>query len=160
VLVGTGQVNQRDEAAEAVDPVELMALAAHCAGEAAVLKAVDAIRVVNLLSWRYATQVFCWVSASVRREHRLATAEWAATILDFEDARDEVGNVVGPRCQAHRLSVQKPAHPVGQRCRHRGRRAKPPVALHNRAAKAHEARVGAVRGRSDLSNADACPQSL
>jgi len=53
VLVGTGQADQRDEAAEAVDPVELMALAAHRAGGPAVLKAVEAIRVVNLLSWRY-----------------------------------------------------------------------------------------------------------
>ena len=53
MLVGTGQADQRAEAAEAVDPVELMALAAQRAGGPAVLKAVDAIRVVNLLSWRY-----------------------------------------------------------------------------------------------------------
>ena len=53
MLVGTGQADQRAEAAEAVDPVDLMALAAQRAGGPAVLKAVDAIRVVNLLSWRY-----------------------------------------------------------------------------------------------------------
>jgi acetyl-CoA C-acetyltransferase len=51
VLIGTGQINQRDDVAE--DPVSLMAAAARRAGGPAVLKAVDAIRVVNLLSWRY-----------------------------------------------------------------------------------------------------------
>lgn len=51
VLIGTGQINQRDDVAE--DPVSLMAAAARHAGGPAVLKAVDAIRVVNLLSWRY-----------------------------------------------------------------------------------------------------------
>ncbi len=52
VVVGAGQVNQRDDAAE-VEPVDLMAAAAREAADPRVLKAVDAIRVVNLLSWRY-----------------------------------------------------------------------------------------------------------
>jgi acetyl-CoA C-acetyltransferase len=50
VLIGFGQVNQRDDAPE---PVELMARAARQAADPRVLKAVDAVRVVNLLSWRY-----------------------------------------------------------------------------------------------------------
>lgn len=53
VLVGFGQVNQRDDATEHVEPVELMDAAAHRAADPRVLRAVDAIRVVNLLSWRY-----------------------------------------------------------------------------------------------------------
>ena len=53
VLVGYGQVNQRDDAAEAKEPVALMAEAARAAADPRVLAAVDAIRVVNLLSWRY-----------------------------------------------------------------------------------------------------------
>lgn len=52
VLVGAGQVNQRDDAPE-VEPVDLMAAAAREAADPRVLQAVDAIRVVNLLSWRY-----------------------------------------------------------------------------------------------------------
>lgn len=50
VLIGAGQVNQRDGD---VDPVGLMTLAARQAGNARVLEAVDSIRVVNILSWRY-----------------------------------------------------------------------------------------------------------
>ncbi|MCG5433217.1 acetyl-CoA acetyltransferase [Mycobacterium sp. MYCO198283] len=54
VLIGWGQVNQRvDDLAAAREPVALMADAAREAVPAAVLAAVDAIRVVNLLSWRY-----------------------------------------------------------------------------------------------------------
>jgi acetyl-CoA C-acetyltransferase len=51
VLVGTGQVNQHDDAD--IEPVDLMAAAARQAADPRVLQAVDAIRVVNLLSWRY-----------------------------------------------------------------------------------------------------------
>jgi acetyl-CoA C-acetyltransferase len=51
VLIGSGQVNQHNEAG--VEPVELMAAAARKAADPHVLKALDAIRVVNLLSWRY-----------------------------------------------------------------------------------------------------------
>ncbi|AQA05339.1 acetyl-CoA acetyltransferase [Mycobacterium sp. MS1601] len=50
VLVGYGQVNQYDGD---LDPVGLMAAAARDAAADKVLAAVDAIRVVNLLSWRY-----------------------------------------------------------------------------------------------------------
>ena len=46
-------MNQRDDAAEAKEPVALMAEAARAAADPRVLAAVDAIRVVNLLSWRY-----------------------------------------------------------------------------------------------------------
>lgn len=53
VLVGYGQVNQHDGATEVLDPVGLMAAAAREAADGRVLAAVDAIRVVNLLSWRY-----------------------------------------------------------------------------------------------------------
>lgn len=52
VLVGAGQVNQREESA-GTEPVDLMAAAAREAADPRVLAAVDSIRVVNLLSWRY-----------------------------------------------------------------------------------------------------------
>jgi acetyl-CoA C-acetyltransferase len=52
VLIGSGQVNEYDDG-EATDPVGLIAVAARQAAESGVLKAVDAIRVVNILSWRY-----------------------------------------------------------------------------------------------------------
>jgi acetyl-CoA C-acetyltransferase len=52
VLIGAGQVNQHDED-EAPDPVGLIALAARRAADSHVLEAVDSIRVVNILSWRY-----------------------------------------------------------------------------------------------------------
>ena len=52
VLVGYGQVNQRDDN-PGVEPVDLMASAARAAADPRVLEAVDSVRVVNLLSWRY-----------------------------------------------------------------------------------------------------------
>ena len=52
VLIGAGQVNQRDEQS-GTEPVDLMALAAREAADPRVLEAVDSVRVVNLLSWRY-----------------------------------------------------------------------------------------------------------
>ena len=52
VLVGYGQVNQHDEHPE-VEPVDLMVDAARAAADARVLQAVDSVRIVNLLSWRY-----------------------------------------------------------------------------------------------------------
>lgn len=52
VLVGVGQVNQRDVNPD-VEPVDLMAAAAAEAADPRVLQALDSIRVVNLLSWRY-----------------------------------------------------------------------------------------------------------
>jgi acetyl-CoA C-acetyltransferase len=52
VIVGVGQVNEREDAAD-LEPVDLMAMAAREATDPRVLQAVDAIRVVNLLSWRY-----------------------------------------------------------------------------------------------------------
>ncbi len=52
VLIGYGQVNQREESPD-VEPVDLMAAAARQAGEPSVLRAVDTIRVVNVLSARY-----------------------------------------------------------------------------------------------------------
>ena len=52
VIVGVGQVNQRDESPD-TEPVDLMAAAACEAADPRVLAAVDSIRVVNLLSWRY-----------------------------------------------------------------------------------------------------------
>jgi acetyl-CoA C-acetyltransferase len=56
VLVGYGQVNHRDDAtgqAHSPEPVDLMAAAAREAADPRVLEAVDAIRVVNILSARY-----------------------------------------------------------------------------------------------------------
>jgi acetyl-CoA C-acetyltransferase len=52
VLVGYGQVNQQDED-PGVEPIDLMAAAAHAAADPRVLQAVDSVRVVNILSWRY-----------------------------------------------------------------------------------------------------------
>lgn len=52
MLVGYGQVNQRDFRPE-VSPIELMVTAARNAADPRVLEAVDSVRVVNLLSWRY-----------------------------------------------------------------------------------------------------------
>ena len=52
VLVGYGQVNQREESAT-TEPVDLMEQAARAAADPRVLHAVDAVRIVNLLSWRY-----------------------------------------------------------------------------------------------------------
>lgn len=51
VLVGAGQVNQREESPQ-TEPVDLMA-AAREAADPRVLQALDSVRVVNLLSWRY-----------------------------------------------------------------------------------------------------------
>ena len=52
VLVGVGQVNQRDESPQ-TEPVEVMVAAAREAADPRVLQSVDSVRVVNLLSWRY-----------------------------------------------------------------------------------------------------------
>ncbi|MDP9167167.1 MAG: acetyl-CoA acetyltransferase [Actinomycetota bacterium] len=52
VLVGYGQVNQHDSD-PAVEPVDLMERAARAAADPRVLEAVDSVRIVNLLSWRY-----------------------------------------------------------------------------------------------------------
>ena len=52
VLVGYGQVNQRDSD-PAIEPVDLMERAARAAVDAPVLEAVDSVRIVNLLSWHY-----------------------------------------------------------------------------------------------------------
>ena len=52
VIFGVGQVNQRKESPD-VEPVDLMAWAAREAADPRVLEALDSIRVVNLLSWRY-----------------------------------------------------------------------------------------------------------
>jgi acetyl-CoA C-acetyltransferase len=52
VLIGYGQVNQHDEN-PGVEPVDLMEAAARAAADPRVLEAVDSVRVVNLLSWRY-----------------------------------------------------------------------------------------------------------
>ncbi|GJF09224.1 acetyl-CoA acetyltransferase [Mycolicibacterium cyprinidarum] len=52
VLVGYGQVNQHTETPD-VEPVDLMEAAARAAADARVLESVDAVRIVNLLSWHY-----------------------------------------------------------------------------------------------------------
>jgi acetyl-CoA C-acetyltransferase len=58
VIVGTGQLNQRtDKGDPPLEPVDLIATAARAAaadsGASAILEAVDSVRVVSLLSWRY-----------------------------------------------------------------------------------------------------------
>jgi acetyl-CoA C-acetyltransferase len=56
VLIGYGQVNHRDEidpATRSVEPLDLMEAAARQAADAAVIEAVDSIRVVNILSAQY-----------------------------------------------------------------------------------------------------------
>ncbi len=58
MLVGVGQHNQRtDRGDEPLEPVDLIVTAARAAaadaGAEAVLAAVDSVRVVSLLSWRY-----------------------------------------------------------------------------------------------------------
>ncbi len=52
VLVGYGQVNQRDES-PGTEPIDLMVAAARAAADPRVLEAVDSVRIVNILSWRY-----------------------------------------------------------------------------------------------------------
>jgi acetyl-CoA C-acetyltransferase len=52
VLIGYGQVNQHDDH-PGVEPIDLMVAAARAAADPRVLEAVDSVRVVNLLSWRY-----------------------------------------------------------------------------------------------------------
>ncbi|MDI3315770.1 MAG: acetyl-CoA acetyltransferase [Mycobacterium sp.] len=52
VLIGYGQINQRDDT-DGLEPVDLMAAAAREAAPSRVLEAVDSIRVVNLLSAHY-----------------------------------------------------------------------------------------------------------
>src|SRR5258708_7427332 len=56
VLIGYGQVNHRDEIdpeTPSVEPVDLMVAAARQAADARVIKAVDSIRVVHMLSAHY-----------------------------------------------------------------------------------------------------------
>src|ERR1700743_1979323 len=56
VLIGYGQVNHRDEIdpeTRSVEPVDLMEAAARQAADSRVFEAVDAIRVVNILSAHY-----------------------------------------------------------------------------------------------------------
>src|SRR5687768_4970079 len=57
VLVGAGQLLQRTTPEEALEPVDMIAeaarRAAEDAGAPAILEAVDSIRIVALLSWRY-----------------------------------------------------------------------------------------------------------
>ena len=52
VLVGYGQINQHTED-PSVEPIDLMVQAARAAADPRVLEAVDSVRIVNLLSWRY-----------------------------------------------------------------------------------------------------------
>lgn len=52
VLIGEGQVNQYDDDPD-IEPVELIAAAAREAVDPRVLRRIDQIHIVNLLSWRY-----------------------------------------------------------------------------------------------------------
>ncbi|WP_207839767.1 acetyl-CoA acetyltransferase [Williamsia soli] len=53
VLIGYGQVNQRDDTSPLLEPVDLIAAAARAGASETVLRAVDSIRLVRMLSWRY-----------------------------------------------------------------------------------------------------------
>ncbi|MBA4024847.1 MAG: acetyl-CoA acetyltransferase [Gordonia sp.] len=53
VLIGYGQVNQRDDASPLLEPVDLIAAAARAGASDSVLRSVDSIRLVRMLSWRY-----------------------------------------------------------------------------------------------------------
>lgn len=53
VLIGYGQVNQRDDTSPPLEPVALIAAAARSAAPATVLRAIDSVRLVRMLSWRY-----------------------------------------------------------------------------------------------------------
>src|SRR5262249_38180078 len=58
VIVGTGQHNQRTDKGEPpLEPVDLIATAARAAatdsGASGILGAIDSVRVISLLSWRY-----------------------------------------------------------------------------------------------------------
>lgn len=53
VLIGYGQINQRDDASPLLEPVDLIAAAARAAVTDKVLRAVDSIRLVRMLSWKY-----------------------------------------------------------------------------------------------------------
>ena len=52
MLIGYGQVNQHDDH-PGVEPVDLMVAAARAAADPRVLEAVDSVRAVSVLSWRY-----------------------------------------------------------------------------------------------------------
>ena len=77
VLVGYGQVNERN-GDPAVEPVDLMERAARAAADPRVLEAVDSVRVVNLLSWRYRNPGLLLaqrIRAQMRRADTPASAE-------------------------------------------------------------------------------------
>ncbi|MEA3019396.1 MAG: acetyl-CoA C-acetyltransferase [Actinomycetota bacterium] len=74
VLVGAGQLRQKVEPADALEPVDMIAEAARAAaddaGAPALLGAVDSVRIVSLLSWRYAdpgAEVATRIGASPRQ---------------------------------------------------------------------------------------------
>lgn len=52
VLIGESQINQHSDAPD-VEPIDLIAMAAREAADPRVLRKLDQIRIVNLLSWRY-----------------------------------------------------------------------------------------------------------
>jgi acetyl-CoA C-acetyltransferase len=52
VLVGYGQVNHHDDD-PSVAPIDLLERAARAAADPRILEAVDSVRIVNMLSWRY-----------------------------------------------------------------------------------------------------------
>ena len=69
MLVGYGQVNQHDDH-PGVEPVDLMVAAARAAADPRVLEAVDSVRVVNVLSWRYRDPGLLLGPADPRRRRR------------------------------------------------------------------------------------------
>ena len=105
VLVGYGQVNQHDERPR-VEPVDLMVAAARAAADPRVLEAVDSVRIVNLLSWRYR-------DAGLLLAQRISAANAEHAVHRHRRERAAVAGESG-----------LPGHPGGQRRRrtHRGRR--------------------------------------
>lgn len=111
VIVGVGQVNQRDDATD-IEPVDLMAAAAREAADPRVLQAVDAIRVVNLLSWRYRDPGLLLgarigapmprpstpVSAATPRSHWSIRPAWTSRLVDPTSCCWPVARPGGPGC--------------------------------------------------------------
>lgn len=112
VLIGAGQVNQRDGD---VDPVGLMTIAARRAANPRMLEAVDSIRVVNLLSWRYRDPALllgqqigaknfstCYSSVGGNIPQSLLNQ----ACLDIQQGRADVVLIAGAECWRTRMRLQ------------------------------------------------------
>ncbi len=144
VLVGYGQVNQHDED-PSVEPIDLMAAAARAAADPRVLQAVDSVRIVNILSWRYRDpgRLLAQQHPRRRRDHPL-----------HRSGRQRAADTGQPGMPGH------PVRTRGSRS-HRGRRNLPhPNAIAQPRPQAgldESRRVGAVRRGRQRESADGGP---